>query len=77
LGLLLQRRTKMGLKHLKIIEQTFKQNPEIDFAPSYFSNYKNIDYYKTLECLQYLWENKRIILTTKGRYKWKKIGQGF
>ena len=60
----------MGLRHLRKIEQLFKNNPDVAFAQSYFTNYENISYNTALSCLQYLWEQQKIELTPRG-YRWK------
>jgi len=61
----------MGIKHLRIIKEVFEKYPAIEFTPTYFNAEYNIDYNQVLMSLQYLWEDQKIILTKKGRYRWK------
>ena len=61
----------MGLKHLMAIEREFRENQEKEFTQSWFTNNANIDYNEALMCLQYLWENKTIVLLPNGKYRLK------
>lgn len=62
----------MGIKHLRKIERIFKENPDKSFPLSYFTNYEKIDYSTAIQCIEYLWEQKKLeLIPPRGRYKWK------